>query len=282
MWIRILTAVVALAIFLPILLFAPVWCVSAVLGLLAAIAVYEVCGCTGLKREYPLTGCSMLAVFLCVLSGAATGTVLLPWPVVLAILVLVYAVSAVIRHASLPIDRLLVQLAMTVYILLGFTALSQLLERMALVWVTLCIPWVADSLAYFAGRLFGKRKLCPVISPKKTVAGAVGGVAGTGVVALVLELCLMRGGVWHAVVLCVLAMLLAGISIFGDLFASVVKRQFGVKDYGTLFPGHGGVLDRFDSMIPVAIAVSLLAGALGGSLFAGCEGWTKWLNWLAF
>ena len=125
-------------------------------------------------------------------------------------------------------------------------------------WIALCIPWVADTLAYFSGFFFGKKKLCPEISPKKTVEGAIGGVAGTGIVAVVVY---GFAKSWEIVPLLVVffgAMILAVVSIYGDLFASVVKRHFGVKDYGKLFPGHGGIMDRFDSTIPVAITLQVL------------------------
>ena len=125
-------------------------------------------------------------------------------------------------------------------------------------WITLCIPWVADTLAYFTGRFFGKRKLCPNISPKKTVEGAIGGVASTGIVAVVVYGFAKGWDVLPLVGVFAASVLLAIVSIFGDLFASVVKRHFDVKDYGKLFPGHGGVMDRFDSTIPVAVLMNVL------------------------
>lgn len=287
---RILTAIVALALLIPILLFAPYWAVAAVFALLAAIAVFEIAGCVGLRREWWLTVVTMLLCaayvaienicehrWLATLYTAHDGAVALlklreAAPVVCAVVfVLAYLAAAVLRYKKLPVERLMLQFGMAVYVALGFEALCQL-ARVAVfdanyhltptrvwLWVALCIPWVADTLAYFTGRFLGKRKLCPEISPKKTVAGAVGGVVGTGVVALVVYGC-VKG--WSSPLALIgvpsAAMLLAIVSIFGDLFASVLKRQFGVKDYGFIFPGHGGIMDRFDSTIPVAIVLSLL------------------------
>lgn len=288
---RILTAVVALAIFIPILLFAPYWAVAAVFGLLAAIAVFEIAGCVGLRREWWLTVATMLlcAVYIVVpavcdyfrLTVAYTSDVspelfmnvrFITLEGCRVLLVLLYVLAAVLRHSKLPTDRLMLQFGMTVYVALGFDALRQLaamtpadaaqrlVQTSLWLWVALCIPWIADTLAYFTGYLFGKRKLCPEISPKKTVAGAVGGVVGTGAVALVVFGCVEGWGVPPVVLIGVplAAMLLAVVSIFGDLFASVLKRQFGVKDYGSLFPGHGGIMDRFDSTLPVAMVLLLL------------------------
>jgi phosphatidate cytidylyltransferase len=122
------------------------------------------------------------------------------------------------------------------------------------------LTMVPDSGAYFAGRAFGKRKLCPVISPHKTVEGAIGGVVST-VIFMVLYALLMEKAfdfrvnyIW-AIVYGILG---AGASMLGDLTFSVIKRQAKIKDYGSLLPGHGGVLDRFDSTTVVAPLVELL------------------------
>lgn len=279
---RTLTAVVALAVFIPILLFAPYPVVAAVFGLLAAVAIFEIAGCVGLRREWWLTIVTMLFCVAYILipnvcSAWASSAFRNDegWSVVQRVLslgsaapavcevllILAYLVSAVLRHQKLPPDRLMLQFGMTVYVVLGFDALCRLADRNAWLWVALCIPWVADTLAYFTGYFLGKRKLCPEISPKKTVEGAIGGVVGTGVVALIVFGCVSGWNSPLALVFVPLAaMLLAVVSIFGDLFASVLKRQFGVKDYGSIFPGHGGIMDRFDSTIPVAIVLLLLVG----------------------
>lgn len=120
-----------------------------------------------------------------------------------------------------------------------------------LVWV-----WAADIGAFFAGRAFGRHKLAPSVSPGKTLEGLAGGVGlSLLVMALVLWLAPVAGTFWKVLVL-VLVTVLA--SVLGDLFESMVKRQRGVKDSGTLLPGHGGMLDRIDSMtsaLPVAVAL---------------------------
>ena len=134
----------------------------------------------------------------------------------------------------------------------------------------LCFAWGGDTCAYFAGRAFGKHKLCPVVSPKKTVEGAVGGVLGTmvfGVLVTVIysiaadrmeEFTRSNIGVSMYVIIALLACVAAVLGIYGDLFASVVKRQCGIKDYGTIFPGHGGILDRFDSVMFIAPFVTMV------------------------
>lgn len=111
----------------------------------------------------------------------------------------------------------------------------------------LTIVWAADIAAYFAGSRYGKVKLCPQISPNKTIAGVYGALAGAGSLAVLGGwLFGLRGLEWIALV--VLGLITVFASIVGDLFESLIKRQANVKDSGTLFPGHGGIFDRFDSL----------------------------------
>ncbi|MBQ9845622.1 MAG: phosphatidate cytidylyltransferase [Oscillospiraceae bacterium] len=137
--------------------------------------------------------------------------------------------------------------------------------------VVLCagIAWGGDSMAYFAGYFFGKHKMAPKLSPKKTMEGAVGGIAGSVVIALLMtyvygltpysvnSVVSDIGKNW--IFLVVFAAIGSFVGIIGDLFASAVKRQQGIKDYGNIMPGHGGVLDRFDSFFLVATIISLMA-----------------------
>ena len=122
--------------------------------------------------------------------------------------------------------------------------------------------WVADSGAYFAGRAFGKTKLSPFVSPGKTWAGAMGALAGAVFSAVVL----ITGG-WAGdaalVPFVLLSLLVTAVSIGGDLWESRLKREAGVKDSGNLLPGHGGVLDRVDSLLAAAPVFAVGAGLVG-------------------
>ena len=159
--------------------------------------------------------------------------------------------------------------------------LKQLLPRatygydaLYFIFLILGFAWGGDSAAYFAGRAFGKHKLAPVVSPIKTIEGAVGGVMGSMLLGVVVTACYtaLHGqlvGVpldtlgWRYYVVVVL---LGGfgslLGIVGDLFASVIKRQCGIKDYGTIFPGHGGIMDRFDSVLFIAPFVAMVVTAV--------------------
>ena len=144
----------------------------------------------------------------------------------------------------------------------------------ALITMAFAIAYGGDGAAYFGGRAFGKHKLCPVVSPKKTVEGAIGGVLGTmvfGVVATIIYSMAANRmeaftrsniGVSMYVIIALLGCIAAVLGIYGDLFASVVKRQCGIKDYGTIFPGHGGILDRFDSVMFIAPFVTMVITAV--------------------
>jgi phosphatidate cytidylyltransferase len=145
------------------------------------------------------------------------------------------------------------------YALLPALALLWIRERDGLellIW-TFIVTWSTDIGAYFAGRSFGKRKLAPSISPNKTVEGLYGGIAASG----------LFGGAWVLAnglgqPLIVLAPLLAIAAQAGDLFESWMKRRAGVKDSGAWLPGHGGILDRLDGLVPVAVitAAAQMAG----------------------
>ena len=122
------------------------------------------------------------------------------------------------------------------------------------------MAFLSDTGAYFAGLRFGKNKLAPVISPKKTIEGVIGGVVGAILGMLLFSLIL---DAFFKLEINYYAALLYGVAgscaaVFGDLCFSVVKRQTGIKDYGNLIPGHGGILDRFDSMMIVAPLAEIL------------------------
>jgi len=148
----------------------------------------------------------------------------------------------------------------------AWVALVQLQARSpGLLLATMAIVWIADTAAYFTGRAFGRRKLAPAISPGKTWEGVYGALAATAVYALLLlwlapevvhagELGARALAGWVSLVLA-----LTALSVVGDLFKSLLKRQRGVKDSGRILPGHGGVIDRIDALLAVLPPSALLA-----------------------
>lgn len=114
------------------------------------------------------------------------------------------------------------------------------------IWLVFITAFGTDIMAYFSGYFFGKHKLCPVISPKKTIEGAVGGTLGSMILCGVFGYFFMPDFLIHCLIIGLLG---AVVSQFGDLTASIFKRKMGIKDYGNLIPGHGGIMDRFDSVL---------------------------------
>jgi phosphatidate cytidylyltransferase len=142
--------------------------------------------------------------------------------------------------------------------MLGFVYLLGREHGFAMTLLIFISSWVCDTFAYFSGRALGKRKLAPVLSPKKSIEGAVGGVVGS---ALVGALFARITGMDMALIVFISA-IGAVVSQFGDLFASAIKRNHNIKDYGNLIPGHGGILDRFDSVIITAPIIYILSEVL--------------------
>jgi phosphatidate cytidylyltransferase len=134
------------------------------------------------------------------------------------------------------------------------------------------VVWVTDIAAYFVGRRFGGPKLAPALSPGKTWSGALGGLAG-GVLAGTLVAA--AGGLSRVLSIAILSLLLSVVAQVGDLFESAVKRQFGAKDSGTVIPGHGGLMDRLDSFLAVALAAAVM-GMLRGGTEAPARGLLVW------
>lgn len=137
-------------------------------------------------------------------------------------------------------------------VMLSFVFLTRQLENgIYLVWMIFISSWISDTFAYLVGVMIGKHKLAPVLSPKKSIEGAVGGVVGAAIVGALFGLYLdnMLGTESFVIVLAIVGGVGSVISQVGDLAASAIKRNHEIKDYGKLIPGHGGIMDRFDSVI---------------------------------
>ena len=150
-----------------------------------------------------------------------------------------------------------------VAVMLSYVYQIRTLERgLYLAFLVFLCSWGCDTCAYCVGMLIGKHKMSPKLSPKKSVEGAVGGVAGAAL--LTALYCFIFRSPMHLergeiVILAVIAAIAGLISMVGDLTASAIKRNYDIKDYGKLIPGHGGILDRFDSMIITAPIIYFLA-----------------------
>lgn len=143
-----------------------------------------------------------------------------------------------------------------VAVMLSFILLTRNLpDGKFIVWLIFLCSWGCDTCAYCVGMLIGKHKMAPVLSPKKSVEGGIGGVVGAGLLGVIYAAAIQGPMVEYAVICGIGAL----ISMVGDLAASAIKRNQGIKDYGKLIPGHGGILDRFDSVIFTAPVIYALA-----------------------
>ena len=148
-----------------------------------------------------------------------------------------------------------------VAVMLSFIYLTRSLpDGKFLVWLIFLCSWGCDTCAYCVGMLIGKHKMAPVLSPKKSIEGAVGGVAGASLLGVIYAAA-TQGKMAEYALICAVGAL---ISMVGDLAASAIKRNQNIKDYGKLIPGHGGILDRFDSVIITAPVIYYLAKMILG------------------
>lgn len=255
---RILTALVLAPLLLAAVWFLPDAAFAALMAVVIAAGAWEWSALCGLHRKLPrwlfcaaFVLLAMLAWWLAVLPLVAL--VVLPLWVAAIILVLVYPVGAgVLRQ---PLLAIVFAQALLLGGFAGVVAIRQLDDgAFWLIW-TLFIVWAADIGAYFAGRALGRRKLAPALSPGKTWEGAIGGMLLA--LAIAVPLALWREALGMATAFA-LALVLAALSVFGDLFESALKRSSGVKDSGGLLPGHGGLLDRIDSLL-VALPAAVVA-----------------------
>ena len=269
---RIITAIVAIAVFFPVLYFSELWIFPAVMALLCLIACFEMLRCVGALKHYAYSAVLLLSSAAIPLTPYWLGTDKVEHILILSLIVLALYLFAVMTFSrgKITISNVGTAYLTAFYIIVAFTAMSLLRYRVAAgnyVYLICFIgAWVTDTFAYFCGFLFGKHKLIPDVSPKKTIEGSVGGTVfcilamlGYGWIVQTIS-----GGTVSAnyLVLGISGLFISVVSQVGDLLMSAIKRTFGIKDYGKLFPGHGGVLDRFDSVMAVAL-VLLVISSLG-------------------
>lgn len=263
---RIITAFIAVALFIPVLYFSDTVVFEIVMALFGLVATTEILRCIGLSGQYSLVIPALLyslslPVITLLFDGDAVFSALL-FATLIYLFVLLFV--GVFRAATLKVDAYGVLFSLSVYAALPFTALICLRRAdhgLYLCLMVFIISWLTDTFAYFSGYFFGKHKLAPLVSPKKTIEGSVGGTlfavlgcVGYGALIDALDETVIP----NYLALAITGLILSIVSQFGDLAASAVKRNYSIKDYGNLFPGHGGILDRFDSVVAVAVFLWIL------------------------
>ncbi len=272
---RTITAIVALLLFVPVLIFsgtaAGKYVFISVIGALALVAVYEMCGCFGLKKRTSIALPSYLYAIAVTLITVFFGDSekYISFVLVASFIFMFIAFAAAMFHiGNVRVSQAAGLISTSLYIICGFFSVIYL--RYAdmgayLYWLIFIGAWATDTGAYFVGVLIGKHKLIPQVSPKKTVEGAIGGVLGCVVGYIVFGACVSHFASLEVnfTALALSAVCISVISQLGDLIASYIKREHDIKDYGNLFPGHGGVMDRFDSIIAVAPVIMGIAVIFG-------------------
>ena len=278
---RIITGIIVVLIMIPIVLFAqtPVLPIAIALG--SVIAIFEISRCIGMQKAYPfVVPLYALAASLPFLSrfmalGSLNANVehesakhLAQYGAILMIGILFYFFTiAIFSRGKYNLADVCVLFATAFYILMGFNSIIIMHDNERgghVLYLAIFISaWITDVFAYFCGMLFGrggKHKLIPDVSPKKTVEGSIGGVIFC-IIAMMLFgwLCNLFTEYNSNILMFAVGGFMASIvSQIGDLLMSYVKRYYNIKDFSQLFPGHGGVLDRFDSILAVSIAMMSL------------------------
>ncbi|MGB9429925.1 MAG: phosphatidate cytidylyltransferase [Gammaproteobacteria bacterium] len=258
---RILTALILLPLVIALVLLAPTWLLALVAGLVTLVATWEWASLSGETAEIVKVSRIILVAVLLYLLWTARHDRLVLW--VVALMALGWWSFALVwvtwwrREFPRP-AKLFCGLLTLVPAWVATVALHQSPRGPVKLLFLLALIWAADSAAYFAGRAFGRHKLAPAVSPGKTWEGVAGGTLAMLVVALLGTWWVLPASGYFLILICVLT---GWLSIVGDLSESLFKREAGVKDSGVLFPGHGGVLDRIDSLT-VAVPVFWIGLAL--------------------
>ena len=259
---RILAGVILLPLLVVVALWAPQIVLTVFVSVFSAVAVNELLHNTGLVRHSRMLVYTMVAAFLVPLwcyYGCR-------YPAALAgILVFYVALFSELLLAQTKIPFSEAALCMTAGLIIPY--LFAALVRMVMmchgryfILLPFAAAFLSDIGAYFVGVTMGKHKLCPVISPKKTVEGFIGGIV-LAIIGMVLYALVLQFGFGFKInyfFVAIYGMLGSLAGVMGDLSFSVIKRQTGIKDYGHLIPGHGGILDRFDSVILAAPLMEVL------------------------
>lgn len=275
---RVITGVVAILILLPVLFFSNTVVFPIAISLISLVSLYELFHCMHVEKRVavviPLYAFSIVAPFL--MRYLADGIQFALIAFISAALYVIYLFALVVwSHGKLPFGEAAAVFAASLYVLAAMSAITYIRDfPQGGKYIYLLIflgAWVTDTFAYFTGFLFGKHKLIPDVSPKKTIEGSIGGTlfCALSFVAFgwILDVFFEQNA--NLVFLFVSGILIALISQIGDLIMSVIKRHYGIKDFGKIFPGHGGMLDRFDSILAVSLglcAICMFATLSGISL----------------
>ncbi len=263
---RILVAIAMCVVFIPFLFFTDTVAFVILISLLSALAEFEMLRCLGLHKTWAVAVPAIAYAALAPFGARYLGTVMFLKTSASASALLMLFVFTVFTFSDdrVSLEQAGTTAAMTLYISYGFSFLVLLNDVRAygfyLLLSVFIASWMTDTFAYFTGMLLGKHKLIPKISPKKTVEGSIGGIIWCVASFILFGFVVSKvTPLRPSYLVFAFAGLLGSLtSQAGDLLMSAIKRKRGIKDYGSIFPGHGGVLDRFDSVLAVSITLFFL------------------------
>ena len=285
---RVLTSLGIGVVVIPIMILSRYIVYPIFLGVISAIAVWELLRVFGFEKRFEIAIPSYLIAGLLpafahdsITHGDQIGYLLLVGIVVFSFLLYLAMVCVIGKEIVIKrneekgdkgkqkilgfTDVASVFMSVT-YVTVSFTSMSltRYMKNGVYIFVLVFVAaWMCDIFAYFTGRIFGKHKLAPHLSPKKTVEGSIGGilfsVLGCVLYGIVVEQATDLNASY--VTLALIGLVLSVISQIGDLWASLIKREYGVKDYSQMMPGHGGIMDRFDSILAISTVLMALAMA---------------------
>ncbi len=231
--------------------------INIAITIISIIALYELFSAVDNVNKIPIAWVAYIATVFIVFGEYIYQGFKMP---LLYIGVLILFVIKLISHNRIALSHIAITIFAVIYISFFMSHISfvkSMPNGQLLIWLIFLGAWSTDTFAFFSGVFIGKHKLMPSISPKKTIEGAIGGILGCGGTFLLYGyiIHIFRGYQVSYGYLLLLGLICAVVSELGDLAASSIKRQYHIKDFGNIMPGHGGVLDRFDSIIFVAPVV---------------------------
>ncbi len=260
---RLLVAAFGIPLALWVILLAPVWVIEGVIWLLSGIGAYELMKCINARKNIRFST-AIAAAFVLIVPSAFGEAFQIPAIMFCLIVHFVFAVWKAGEMKWCEIATAFFAITVIPYALSAFLRMTDAGFSRAYLLLPLIFSFASDSGAFFVGLAFGKHKLAPKVSPKKTIEGAVGGLLGNVVGGIIFAL-IMNYFFEQSInyyMISAIGVICSIVAQLGDLSFSLIKREFGIKDYGFLFLAHGGVLDRFDSVIFVAPVLSALMIAL--------------------
>ena len=275
---RIITSLVAICVLIPALLLSHTVVFPVAIAIVAMISLYEIFKCFGYEKKWAMT------LPLYVIAAAAPSCVrYIKNPLNIAYLAMIatvvygiYLFALIVwSHGKLPFGNAVAMLLLSMYIIAALSSIVFIRDFQdggKYIYLLIFIgAWVTDIFAYFTGYFVGKHKLIEDVSPKKTIEGSIGGIVfcALGFVGLGVVVDVWFGQEANLLFLAICGVIISLISQIGDLIMSVIKRHYGIKDFGKIFPGHGGMLDRFDSILAVSLglcAICMFSAMTGISL----------------